>query len=476
MFEKPETMMALWTQEGIGPNVALLVGHASLREIVIGREDRAPDDQELARMKALVKEAMEQGAFGLSTGLVYVPGRFAETREIVELVKEIAPYGGIYHTHIRDEGDDLLDAVKEAIFIGETAGAATHISHLKASGKANWGKAEAACALIEAARTRGLRVTADQYPYRFSSITPYRRLIPRSAWFGDDDAVTMDDFLKVFGRLDDESLKALYRKATPFFPLSAGHEAFLDGLPRPRLVALGAQTLIDMDHLEGPANARRRSLFLRRLEDPEEGGRIRAAVRRHLDELSGAENIVIGSCVDKGLEGKTLAEAAALKNQPVEETAIGLELMGARCVPYQMSEADIETIMAKDYVGTGSDGTTPFFGIGLTHLRSYSTFLHKIKAYALEKKAVSLPHVIRSQTSLPARIMHLDDRGWIKTGYKADIAVIDLKNIQTPATLSNPHQYGRGVVHLLINGRPAVENGRWTGGLPGRVLRLKEPG
>jgi len=474
MFEKPETMMALWAEEGIGPNVALLVGHASLREIVMGREDRAPSEGELARMKTLVREAMEQGAFGLSTGLVYVPGKFSETREIVELVKEIAPYGGIYHTHIRDEGDELLESVKEAIFIGETAGAATHISHLKASGKANWGKADAACALIEEARKRGLQVTADQYPYRFSSITPYRSLIPRSVWRGNDDAVTMDDFLKIFDRLDDDALKALYVKATPFVPLSPGHLDFLNGLSRTRLVALVAQTLIDPGHLDGPANARRRSLFLRRLEDPAEGRKIRADVRRHLDELSGAENIVIGACVDKALEGKSLAEAAALKNLSVEDTAIQLELMGARCVPYQMCDADIETIMAKDYVGTGSDGTTPFFGIGLTHLRSYATFLHKIKVYALEKGVVSLPHVIRSQTALPARIMHFDDRGWIREGYQADIAVIDMTNIRTPATLSNPHQYSRGVIHLLVNGETVVEDGKWTGRLPGRVLKLKK--
>ena len=139
-----------------------------------------------------------------------------------------------------------------------------------------------------------------------------------------------------------------------------------------------------------------------------------------------------------------------------------------------MSEDDIEYIMQKDYVGTGSDGTAPFYGIGLNHIRSYSTFLHKIKKYALERKAVSVPHVIRAQTSLPASIMNWTDRGWIKKGYKADIAVIDLNNIQTKTSIHNPHQYSEGVEYLLINGRLVLDKGEYTGELPGEVLKRKE--
>ena len=158
----------------------------------------------------------------------------------------------------------------------------------------------------------------------------------------------------------------------------------------------------------------------------------------------------------------------------MEDTAIELELMGAKCIPLQMSEQDLEYIMKKDYVGTGSDGTTPFYGIGLPHIRSYETFLHKIKKYALDKKVVSLAHVIRSQTSLPAQIMNFTDRGWIREDYKADIAIIDMKNIQTPSSISHPHQYSQGAIHLLVNGVPVSEGGRWTGNLPGEVLKLKK--
>ena len=182
----------------------------------------------------------------------------------------------------------------------------------------------------------------------------------------------------------------------------------------------------------------------------------------------------VGSCIEKNLEGKSLEQAAAMKNKSVEDTAIELELMGARCVPFQMCEEYIETIMKENYVGTESDGTTAFFGIGLPHIRSCPAFRHKIKEHSLERAVVSLLHVIRSQTSLPAQIMNFGDRGWIKEGYKADIVVIDMKDIRTPASLSNPHQYSRGVVHLLVNGELVVEGGQWTGRLPGRVLKLKK--
>jgi N-acyl-D-amino-acid deacylase len=210
------------------------------------------------------------------------------------------------------------------------------------------------------------------------------------------------------------------------------------------------------------------------MKDPVEALEIRREVRQSIEESVGPENIVVGIAAEKNLEGKSLAEVAAMKKKPVEDAAIELELMGARCIPLQMAEEDIEYIMKKDYVGTGSDGTAPFYGIGLTHIRSYSTFLHKIKKYALERKTVSLAHAIRSQTSLPAAIMNWSDRGWVKEGYKADIVVLDVKNIKTPTSISNPHQYGRGVDYLLINGQTVIEKGSWNGRLPGRVLKLKK--
>lgn len=475
IFEKASDLIQTWSGEGIGPNAALLVGHGQVRQIVMGLDNRDPTPEELEKMKALVKEAMDQGASGVSTGLIYVPGSFARTEEVIELVKVVAPYQGIYHTHIRNEREKLLEAVQEAIEISEKTGVRAHISHFKVLGRANWGLVRKATQLIEEARARGLTITADQYPYRFSSGYPYRPLIPREAWLGEKPTpgLTMEDVTHVLDYLRDAELLALYKKITPFYPLSPHHESFLAELPRKRLISLVARNLVDLDAFRGPENERERRFFIDRIRDPAEGAKIRRLVRESIDQSVGAENIVVGIAVEKNLEGKTLAEVAALKGKSIEEAAIELDLMGAKCIPLQMSEEDIEYIMKKDYVGTGSDGTAPFYGIGLTHIRSYSTFLHKIKKYALERKAISLGHAIRSQTSLPAAIMNWSDRGWIKEGYKADIVVLDLKNIQTPTSISNPHQYSRGVDYLLINGQITINKGRWTGKLPGRVLTLK---
>jgi len=482
IFEKAEDLIKLWSEEGIGPNAALLVGHGQVRELAMGMEDREPTPEELEEMKALVQEAMEQGAYGLSTGLEYLPGRYGSTDEVIELVKVIAPYGGIYHTHMRNEGEELLKAVKEAIEISEKSGAPVHISHFKAVAKTNWGLVKEACAIIEEFRARGLKVTADQYPYRFSSGYPYSSLIPRSAWLGnqeyeeedENDRLDSDDVEEVFDHLRDYQLLDLYKKITPYIPLSERHEQFLAELPRKDLVRLVGGSLVSTGSFRGPGSARERMLFLERMNDPDEAQNIREQIKTYIDRRAGAENILVGICVEKRLEGMSLERVAAIKGKSVEDTAIELELMGARCIPLRMCEEDIEYIMKKDYVGTGSDGTAPFFGIGLTHIRSYSTFLHKIKKYALERKTASLSHIIRSQTSLPAQIMNWDDRGWIKEGYKADIVVLDLENIRIRTTISNPHAYSEGVKYLLINGELVLSNGQWTEALPGEIIKLKE--
>jgi N-acyl-D-aspartate/D-glutamate deacylase len=486
IFEKAEDVMKVWSEEGIGPNAALLIGHGTVREIVMGMEEREPTAEELEKMKALVQEAMEQGAYGFSTGLVYDPSSFGNTEEVIELVKVIAPYGGIYHTHVRDERDKLLEAIGEAIETSDKSGAPVHISHFKVMEKINWGLVKDACALIEEARAKGIKVTADQYPYQFSSGNPYMSLIPGSAWRGieeteneetervDTERLRREDVEAIFDHLRDSQLIELYTKVTPYYPLSERHQQFLNELPRDRLVRLVSSRLVSTGRFRGPGNTRDRGKFLARLADPEEAQKIREQIREYIDRVTGPENFVVGICVEKNLEGKSLKQVAAMKRKSVEDTAIELELMGARCIPFRMSEEDIEYIMKKDYVGTGSDGTAPPYGIGLTHIRSYSTFLHKIKKYALQRKSVSLSHVIRSQTSLPAKIMNWDDRGWIKNGYKADIVVLDLNNIKTKTSISNPHAYSEGVKYLLVNGELVLDRGKWTGKLPGKIIELKK--
>lgn len=477
LVEKAEDQIQRWTDEGIAPNAALIVGHGSVRQLVMGMENRAPTPEELDRMKALVKEAMDQGAHGISTGLIYLPGRYSKTDEVVELVKVVSPYKGIYHTHIRDERDKLLDAVQEAIEISRQTGVPAHISHFKVMGKDNWGLVKKACVLIEQAHAAGLVITADQYPYQFANGNPYRSPIPRSTWIGDSDVprLSASDINDIFDHLRDAQLIDLYTKITPYTPISEHHRQFLDELPRQRLVQLVSRSLIGSGDFVGPENSRSRMLFLERMKDPEEASKIRKEITDYIEGLIGADRFIVGMCVEKNLEGKSIKQVAELKGISVADAAIELELMGAKIIPLQMCEEDIECIMKKDYVGTGSDGVAPYYGIGLTHIRSYSTFLHKIKKYALQRKAVTVPHVIRSQTSLPADIMDWKDRGWIKEGYKADITIFDLKNIKTKTSISNPHQFSEGVEYLFINGELVLDKGEWTGKLPGKVLRPSTP-
>ena len=474
-FEKAEDQIERWSTEGIGPNATLLVGHGSVRQQVMGMEKRAPRPDELEEMKILVKEAMEQGAVGLSTGLVYRPGIYSLTEEVIELVKVIAPYGGIYHTHIRDEREKLLEAIQETIEIAEATGVPAHISHFKVMGTKNWGSVKEACALIEEARRRGLKITADQYPYQFANGYPYRSLVPSMNWTGEGkiERLSEEDISSIFQDLRDDHLLDLYKKVTPYMPLSDRHQEFLEALSRKELLDLVGSSLISSSEFSGLENPRDRMHFVKWMENPEMAEEIRRRIKTYIeDSLGGPENVVVGICVEKNLEGQTLENIAALKGQNFIDAAIGLEMMGAKCIPFQMCENDIEFIMNKDYVATGSDGTVPFYGVGLMHVRSYSTFFHKIKKYALERKSISVPQVIRSQTSLPAEIMNWKNRGWIKEGYMADIIVFDLKNIETPASISNPQQMCRGMKYMFINGQLVIDKGKLTGRLPGQIITL----
>jgi len=490
LYEKPEDQMARLSKEGVGPNLAMLVGFGAVRRLAVGEDERRATPEEIEKMKALVKEAMDQGAFGMSTSLDYTPGRYADTNEVVEVAKAIVPYGGIYDTHMRKEEGKLIEAIQEVIEISERSGAAANISHFKVGGKKYWGLSREACALIEKARARGLKITADQYPYRYAGKGADRDLIPDKVWFEKDDPnrLNKEDFLDLYDHLRDSELIDLYSKVTPYYPLSDKHKQFLTELPRQRLVSLVAQSVrfpmylrlgvVDIFEFGGVdvGHVRQRAAFLKRWNDPETGQKMRQDMKEFIAE-AGAENIIIEVCEEPDFVGKSLQEIASLKGNPVEEMAVELGLMGAKIVSLEMGEDDIEYIMKQDYVGTGSDGDAPFHGLdgvfGPIHLRSYTTFLHKIKKYALERKAVSLEHVIRSQTSLPAQIMNLNDRGWIKEGYKADINVIDLDNIKIEATVANPSRYCEGVKYLVLNGKVVIDKGKWSGTLAGQVLKLK---
>ena len=421
---------ALLQKTGIGPNAMLLVGHGTVRRRVMGDDVRRPaKPEEITAMRALVRQALQEGAVGLSAGLEYEPGRWSTTDEVVELARELPAVNGVYISHERSEGSDplwyvpsqdgpsaptLLDAVRETIEIGEKTGARVVASHLKAKGEHYWGSSAAAVTLIQRARDRGVDIWADQYPYPTSGTDGNTVLIP--AWAIRPPGST-----------------------------------------------------------QPPAN--RAAMLKRVLGDPPTAKLVRSDIAHEIRRRGGAENITVYEFTDKSLYGKSLAEIARLwKIDPVE-TAIKIQLEGldrnggARMRGFSMAEFDMEHIAKQPWVATSTDG-----GIALptdgpaTHARFYGSFTRKIRHYALDRGAISLEHAIRSSTALPARIMSLTDRGQVREGFAADLVVFDLATIRDKATFFEPHQHSEGIEHVFINGVAAVDGGKLTHAAPGRVL------
>jgi N-acyl-D-aspartate/D-glutamate deacylase len=387
----------------IGPNVAHQVPHNDVRRKVMGNANRPPTAAELKEMEDLVDRGMKAGAWGLSTGLIYNPGTYAKTDEIITLAKVASRHGGFYASHIRDENTGLLAAVEEALTIGREAKLPVHISHMKASGKKAWGKAADAVALVEAARTKGQVVTADQYPYTASSTSLSATLIP---------------------------------------PI------FREGGPKD---------------------------FLARLDDTEQGPRIRDAIETRLVSHDGGKSIRIASYPRKpDWQGKDLAAIAALEKKTPLEIVLDIERNGgAQIVNFGMNEEDVRLIMKQPFVATASDGAPQVPGSAVVHPRSYGTFPRKIGRYAMVEKVVSLEQALRSATGLPADVLRLPERGYLKPGYFADVVVFDPETFRDTATYDKPHQYATGVRYLFVNGHLAIDQGKHTGTLVGKALRHK---
>jgi N-acyl-D-amino-acid deacylase len=386
---------------GIGTNVIHLAPHNSIRAQAMGNENRAPTADELARMEALVAKAMDAGAVGLATGLIYNPGTYARTDEIAALAKVAGKRGGMYASHIRNEGSGLLDAIDEAIRIGRESGCRVHISHIKASGQSSWGMSARAVGVIEAARRKGEKVTADQYPYIASSTSLRASVVPSK-----------------------------YR--------------------------------------EGNQND-----FVARLDDPTIGPRMKTDIAKALG--TGKRIQIAGYSKKPDWQGKRIAEIAeAEKKEPVE---IVLEIErngGAGIVSFGMSEDDVRVYMKQPWVATASDGSVHLPGASVPHPRSYGTFPRKIGFYAIEEKLVSLEHAIRSASGLPADILQLSDRGYLKPGYRADVLVFDPQTFRDTATFDKPHQYAAGAKWVFVNGVAEVAGGEFQdGALGGQVIRFK---
>jgi N-acyl-D-amino-acid deacylase len=427
---------ARYETQGVGSNVALMVGHGAVRTRVMGaRANQVATDADITAMQGLVEEGMKDGAYGLSTGLEYVPGRYSEPREVIEITRPVKKFGGFYISHERSEGRDpmwhvasdptpyvdLLDAVKETIAIGRETGVPVICSHLKAKGADFWGASHAATRLIAEAREQGVEVYADQYPYDTSGSDGSTVLIPM--W-------------------------ALVPPGT----------------------AVGGQ-LGEGGRARGDVKANLEA----RLGNPEEAAKIRRDIAHEITRRGGPSRVVVYDFPDPKYVEKSIEWIAKDRGITHVDAAIWIQMNGtdrpggARMRGYSLSEIDIEHIMQQDFTATCTDGDTVAFGQGVPHARFYGTMPRKLRRYAMDRRTISLPFAIRSMTSLPAQIMRLPDRGWIRTGYWADLVIFE-ESVEDLATFTEPHQYPRGVPFVFVNGVAVVDDGKFTKALPGKVL------
>jgi len=401
-------------KQGMGINLASYVGATQVRRVVIGEENRAPTPEELERMKALVRQAMREGAVGLSTSLQYAPAPYAKTGELIALAAEAAKLGGIYASHIRDEGDGIDAALDEAFRIGREAKIPVEIWHLKAAGKANWGRMPEIVGRIEAARQSGVDVAADTYAYPawFNSLSA---TVPPWAHDGGDK--------KLIERLKDPAMRARIRREmeTPSRDWDnewlgvGGPESFLVGaVQNPKLLPL---------------------------------------------------------------QGKSIAEIAALWHKDPIDTVFDLLIEDeafTEVAAFGMSEPDVALALEQPWVSICNDsqGAAPdgLLGREHPHPRAYGTFPRILAKYVRQEKKLTLEEAIRKFTALPAGRMRFADRGVLKAGMWADVVVFDPDTIHDVATFANPNQLSEGMQYVLVNGVPVIDGGKMTSALPGKVL------
>lgn len=389
-------------------NFGTFIGQGSVRSAVMENVDRKPTPDEIERMLSLVDQGMKDGAFGLSSGLFYVPGRFSTTDEVVELAKVASRKGGIYISHMRDEANKVLDSVTETIGVGERGGLPTQITHHKIVGKKNWGQSLRTLQLVDRARSRGVDATIDQYPYTASSTSVAAALLPAWALEGTREAV--------LARLENPDLRAKVKAET-----------------------------------------------IRMIRDERGGGDPR--------------NVALVSCgFDATLAGKNLADVTRLRGMPVtipnaaEATLWLVEQGGCQGVFHAMNESDLVRILKHPQTMIASDGEIPIFGRANPHPRSYGTFARVLGRYVRVKKILTLAEAVRKMTSFPAQRLGLSDRGALRKGMKADIAIFDPVTVRDMATFEKPHQYSQGFSFVIVNGQVVFENGQMTAARPGKVL------
>ncbi len=387
-------------------NVATLIGHNDVRKAVMGRANRDATENELLQMETMVEKAMKEGAVGLSTGLIYIPGTYAKTPEIVRLAKATSKYNGVYASHIRDEGDSVTQAIDEAINIGREANIPVQISHFKLSGQQNWGRSSQTLPMIIDARKNGLDVTIDQYPYTASS-TSLSTLLP--------DDVQADGQDSIVARL---SRPAIQEQVTAYI-IKKLKKRKLKHLSYAVVANFKADTTLNGKSIE-------------------------------------AINLV------KGRKHKVKDEAATVMEMMIQG--------GAGMVFHGMSEPDVQSILQYPFNMFASDAGIRVFGQGVPHPRGYGTNARVLGRYVRDEKIISLEEAVRRMSSLPAQKFNLKNIGLLKEGMNADIVIFNEMEVADKATFEAPHQYSAGFKFVLVNGQLVVDNGVHTGIRSGRAL------
>lgn len=460
-----------WTARGLGANAILLTGHGTVRQEVMGNEAREPTAVELEQMRARVREAMEGGAWGISTGLGYTPGRFSKTEEVIALTAEVKPYGGFYISHLRDQGDGLMASVEETIRIGEETGVTVVATHFKSAGRGNFGKAKGAMERIAAAREEGVPIWADVYPWATSSDGIDVSILPGAAYrvVAEEESATAarEALGKAVQGMSEEELVAIIRAGGGFLARQVD-PGFLASLSRDRLLDLATASVRGL--IEGDRDGALRAA----IADPATRDSVRAIVREALDRR-GPDLHVIEKAPDPRIAGLNLAQAAKVMGLDVVDAAIAVALMDAQVTRYHMSEQDVEEILRWPFTSIGTDGTVPYFGSGTPHPRSYGTYPRLIRHYVMEQGVITLPDAIHRATGLAAKIVGIRDRGVLEQGRAADIVVFDPLSIASCATYADPHCYSRGIEYLMVNGALTLEKGEYTGALAGTILTPRGP-
>jgi N-acyl-D-amino-acid deacylase len=402
-------------KRGVSPNVASFIGAATPRTYVIGYQDRAPKAQELDKMRDLVRQAMKEGALGVASALIYPPGSFAKTEELIALAKAAGEYDGMYISHLRNEGSRLPEAVDELLRIAREAKVRAEIYHLKASGKSNWAKMDQAIAKVEQARAQGLQITADMYTY------------------------------------------------------PAGATGLTSTMP-PWVQEGGFNAMLK--RLKEPATRKRIAAEMRRESKEWENMYLGAGSPDGI-LLVGFKNEKL-----KPLTGKTLAEVAKMRGKPPEETVMDLiaeDDSRIGTIYFTQSEDNVRKNLALPWVSFCSDAASlapeGVFLKSNPHPRAYGSFARLLARYVRDEKLVPLQEAIRKLAALPAENMKIERRGRLQEGYFADVVVFDPARIQDHATYEKPHQYSTGVIHVFVNGVQVLKEGEHTGAKPGRVVR-----